>query len=177
MTNAAEQLTLNDKLNLIKTRARLLGFRRHDLEDAVQEVMLEVLEFKYETEKSNGATEATALTTVIDRKLISMQRVTRRYAGLIERATDQLAAEHQGYFDGPCSIDQSGEYRVASAEIESAIADLDDESKQVCRLLMDGLSTKGIAEELDMGWHRADRHVALIRERLEEAGITHLDAE
>ena len=78
MTNAVEQLTLNEKLNLIKTRARLMGFRRHDLEDAVQEVMLEVLEFKYEPEKSNGATETTALTTVIDRKLVSLTRVNRR---------------------------------------------------------------------------------------------------
>lgn len=36
MTNATERLSLDDKLNLIKSRARLMGFRRHDLEDAVR---------------------------------------------------------------------------------------------------------------------------------------------
>ena len=40
MTNNAERLTLEEKLDLVKSRARIMGFRRHDLEDAVQEVML-----------------------------------------------------------------------------------------------------------------------------------------
>ena len=73
MTNATERLSLIEKLNLIKSRARLQGFRRHSLEDAVQEVALVVLEFEYDAEKSNGATETTALVTVIDRRL---KRVT-----------------------------------------------------------------------------------------------------
>ena len=31
MTNHAEQLTLKEKLDLVKSRARIMGFRRHDL--------------------------------------------------------------------------------------------------------------------------------------------------
>lgn len=177
MTNAVEQLTLNEKLNLIKTRARLLGFRRHDLEDAVQEVMLTVLEFVYDFEKSNGATEATALTTVIDRKLIDLKRTKRCYAGLLDRATEQLASDHQGYFDGPCVNDQSGEKRIVSAEVEAVIAKMGDEMQQVCRLLMDGMQTRGIARRLKMGWNRADELVTAIRERFEEAGLNPIEVE
>ena len=177
MTNAVEQLTLNEKLNLIKTRARLMGFRRHDLEDAVQEVMLEVLEFKYEPEKSNGATETTALTTVIDRKLVSLTRVNRRYLGLIDRVTQRLAAECQGGENGPFQEDHAGEVLVTGATVTAALDGLDTETMQVARLLMEGQTQNAIAEELGMGWQRVARLTGIIRERLEESGISHLDAE
>lgn len=177
MTHETPRLSLDDKLNLIKGRARLLGFRRHNLEDAVQEVMLAVLEFEYAPEKSNGATETTALTTVIDRRLKLLKRANRRYRGLIERAAEQLAAEYQGCDDGPCQQERAGEERVLSGEVEAAIVAMDEELQRVCRLLMEGLSTKGIAEELRMGWHRANRLVTAIREQLAAAGFNPIDAE
>lgn len=124
MTNNAERLTLEEKLDLVKSRARIMGFRRHDLEDAVQEVMLSVLEFEYDVEKSNGATETTALTTVIDRKLISLKRVNRRRAKILERATDELALASQGYDDGPRIEDHTAEERIVSEELESLISDI-----------------------------------------------------
>ena len=87
MTHNAERLSLEEKLDLVKSRARIMGFRRHDLEDAVQEVMLSVLEFQYDPEQPNGGTETTALITVIDRRLLILKRAKRRYAGLVDRAT------------------------------------------------------------------------------------------
>lgn len=171
MTNAVECLTLDEKLNLIKSRARILGFRRHDLEDAVQEVMLSVLEFKFDQEKSNGATEATALTTIIDRRLKLLKRASRRYAGLIERATGRLSIEYRGCQDGPFEEDHNGESRIVSDEVSAALAGLDDETLQIAQLLMEGMSTKAIAEQLGTSWHRADRLVSVIRERLEAAGL------
>ena len=177
MTNNAERLTLEEKLDLVKSRARIMGFRRHDLEDAVQEVMLSVLEFVYDPENSKGATETTALTTVIDRRLALLIRAKRRYAGLLNRAAAYLAADHQGFEDGPCIEDDAAEHRLTSEEVASIIATMDDDMQQVARLLMDGLSTKAVAEQVDMSWHRADRIVNAIRERLEAAGFTAADAE
>jgi DNA-directed RNA polymerase specialized sigma24 family protein len=84
MSNNAERLTLVEKLALVQSRARIMGFRRHDLEDAVQEVMLSVLEFQYDPEQPNGGTETTALTTVIDRKLVSLKRVRRRHTKIAQ---------------------------------------------------------------------------------------------
>ena len=177
MTNNAERLTLEEKLNLVKSRARIMGFRRHDLEDAVQEVMLSVLEFVYDPENSKGATETTALTTVIDRRLALLIRAKRRYAGLLNRAAAYLAADHQGFEDGPCIEDDAAEHRLTSEEVASIIATMDDDMQQVCQLLLDGQSENAIAEQLGMGWQRVARLVALIRERLETAGFTAADAE
>ena len=177
MTNKAERLTLEEKLNLAKSRARIMGFRRHDLEDAVQELMLSVLEFEYDPNNANRATETTALTTVIDRRLLLMKRSQRRYAGLLNRAKENMAAEHQGFEDGPCSGDASAEDRITSKEVTSIISTMDDDMQQVCRLLMDGQTTHAIAEQLGMGWQRVVRLVAMIRERLEAAGFNSIDVE
>ncbi|MBX3452480.1 MAG: sigma-70 family RNA polymerase sigma factor [Planctomycetaceae bacterium] len=177
MTIAAERLTLEQKLDLIRSRARRLGFRRHDLEDAVQEVMLAILEFEYDPDKSNGATETTALTTVIDRRLKTLLRSQKRYAGLLSRATDQLAVACQGFDDGPYCEEAGGLERVASAELDEILSSMDEEMQEVCRLLMEGLSTTGIAEQLGMGWHRANRIVDTIRERLQAAGLNPTDVE
>lgn len=171
MTNATERLSLDDKLNLIKSRARLMGFRRHDLEDAVQEVTLAVLEFEYDKQKSNGATETTALTTVIDRRLKLLKRSQRRYAGLLDRAAQHLAVDHKGLDDGPMIDDRSGEELVESEEVTSALYGLDAETLQVAGLLMEGATQNAIAEYLGMGWQRVARLTGLIRARLEAAGL------
>ena len=177
MTNNAERLTLEEKLDLVKSRARIMGFRRHDLEDAVQEVMLSVLEFQYDPEQPNGGTETTALITVIDRRLLLLKRARRRYAGLVDRAAANLAVECRGFEDGPFVNDDQAEQHLVSEEVDAVVASMDDEMQQVARMLMDGLSTKAVAEQLDMSWHRADRIVNAIRERLEAAGFTAADAE
>ena len=171
MTNAVERLTLDEKLSLIKSRARLMGFRGHDLEDAVQEVMLAVLEFQYDPEMPDGGTETTALTTVIDRRLKLLKRSQRRYAGLIDRATQQLAVDHKGLDDGPIIDDHSAENLVESAEVASALDGLDAETLQVAVLLMEGETQNAIADQLGMGWQRVARLTGLIRERLEAAGL------
>lgn len=177
MTSNAERLTLEEKLELVRSRARIMGFRRHDLEDAVQEVMLSVLKFQYDSEQPNGGTETTALITVIDRRLLLLKRARRRYAGLVDRATAFLAAECHGFKDGPCVDDHRAEQHLLSEEVDAVVVSMDDEMQQVARLLMDGVSTKAVAEQLGMSWHRADRIVNAIRERFEAAGFTAADVE
>lgn len=170
MTHATERLTLDEKLNLIKSRARRMGFRRHDLEDAVQEVMLAVLEFEFDEEKSNGATETTALTTVIERRLKLLKRSQHRYADLLERATDRLAGDCGDCQEGPVDQDQTGE-QLEQAEVSACLADLDEETQHIARLLMEGQTPNAIADELGMGWQRVTRLISVIRERLEAAGF------
>ena len=59
----------------------------------------------------------------------------------------------------------------------AALDGLDTETMHVARLLMEGQTQNAIAEELGMGWQRVARLTGIIRERLEESGISHLDAE
>lgn len=171
MTTDARRLSLDEKLELIQGRARRLGFRRHDLEDAVQEVAIAVLEFTFDPARSNGATETTALITVIDRRLKSLLRSERRYAGLLARAAGHLSVACDGLDDGPCCEEDA----VDSILIEDAVAEIvdqmDAEMQQVCQLLMDGKSTTAIADELGYGWHRVNRIVSAIRQRFESAGL------
>ena len=65
---------------LIEARGRRMGLSSADLDDAVQEITPQVLAFRYDPERSNGATLRTALTSVIDRCLLAIRRREARYA-------------------------------------------------------------------------------------------------
>ncbi len=62
------------KVDLIVSRARRLGFRRQDLDDAQQQIVVELLSFEFDPTRSNGATEETAVTALIDHQLLSLRR-------------------------------------------------------------------------------------------------------
>jgi hypothetical protein len=62
------------KIELIASRAKRLGIRRHDLEDAQREIVLDILSFRFDEAKANGACERTALTSLIDRRLMTFAR-------------------------------------------------------------------------------------------------------
>ncbi|MFW6042007.1 MAG: hypothetical protein ACOC8M_03310, partial [Guyparkeria sp.] len=73
------------KVDLITHRAKLQGFRPHELPDALQEAVLVVLEFEYDPNHANGATERTALVPIIDNRLRKMKRSATRYRAHVER--------------------------------------------------------------------------------------------
>ena len=176
MENNNEKLSLEEKLELIRIRARRLGFCRHDLEDAIQEIAITILDFEYDPENEHGASESTALTTVIDNRLISLIRSQRSFTDLLSRVTDELVADYSGYEDGPCET-QSLESSMLQIDLGTVMETMDEEMQQVCQRLMAGESIKAIAKTFGYGWHRVDRIVAQIRERLEAAGLNSIDAE
>ena len=73
------------KLELINRRTRQRGLRDDDFLDMQQLLVLEVLKFEFDPDKSNGATETTALTALIDRRLAMMRRGEQRCAGPVAR--------------------------------------------------------------------------------------------
>ena len=44
----------------ISSRARRMGFKRHDIEDVQQQILLVLMDFEFNPEKSNGASGQTA---------------------------------------------------------------------------------------------------------------------
>lgn len=56
------------KLKLITRRARRMGFRDFELDDAQQQTVLALLHFRFDPARANGACESTAVTAVIDRQ-------------------------------------------------------------------------------------------------------------
>jgi DNA-directed RNA polymerase specialized sigma24 family protein len=147
------------KVNLIIHRAKRHGFKPHEIPDALQEVTLVLLEFKYDADRSNGATERTALTTVIDNHLRKMKRSTARYRKHIE-CLGQDATEFSHEEIDPLTLD-----------VADVVDGLSAREQVVCRGLADGLSKSQLARQMGCGWHTIDRIVRSLRERFEQLGL------
>ena len=146
----------NWKVNLIIYRAKRHGFKPHEIPDALQEAVLVVLEFEYDPNHANGATERTALTTVIDNRLRKMKRSAARYRMHLERLGQDATEFSRDEID-PRVID-----------VASAVADLSEREQTVCRGLADGLSKARIAKQMGCGWHTIERIIRRLRQRFEE---------
>ena len=147
------------KVDLITHRAKLLGFRAHELPDALQEAVLVVLEFEYDPNHANGATERTALVPIIDNRLRKMKRSATRYRAHVERL-GQSALEFSREEVDPRVLD-----------VATVVADLTEREQAVCHGLADGLSKAQIARELGCGWHTVERVIRRLRKRFEELGL------
>lgn len=156
------------KSDLIRARAIRQGFRGHDLEDVQQEIVTDVLAFEFRQERSNGATEATALTAMIDRRLKMARRSERRY----QRRLDQVRRwMPQGSLVTETAED-SCEERIASVlDVQTALASLAPDDRDICQALADGESIDAIARRLGCGWHTIKRRVDGLRERFAQIGL------
>ena len=76
--NTYEEVLDDWKVRLISRRAKQRGFRGQDLDDAIQRCAIAVMGFQFDASRSNGATESTVLTAVVDRQLLALRR--RRHA-------------------------------------------------------------------------------------------------
>ena len=147
------------KVDLIVTRAQRMGFRWDEVPDLQQRIVVDLLAFRFDSGKSNGAQVATALCTIIDNNLKTVLRRADRYQshlGMLARVrplmTD-LAAEE-------CAID-----------IRLAVADLPWRDRAVCIALAEGYSRHEIAQRLRCGWHTVNRLVLRIRDRFREIDL------
>lgn len=147
------------KVDLIATRARRMGFRKDEFPDIQQQIILDVMAFRFDADKSNGAKESTALQALIDNHLKNICRASARYQAHLE----QLGGER------PFETDFESE--ELAADIRETLATLPDREQDVCLALARGSSKHEIAERLGCGWHTVDRLVHRIRERFTENGL------
>lgn len=147
------------KVELIVARAWRMGFRRDELPDVQQQLILEVVGFKYDPARSNGAKESTALQSVVDNHLKKMCRTTARYRARVDRLRDTPPPE---------AVFENHERTV---DVRSAVAALSEREREVCRALSEGYSKQEIAKLLRCGWHTVDRLMRRIRAAFEELGL------
>ena len=147
------------KVDLVIHRAKLLGFRPHELPDALQEAVIVVLDFQYDPNHANGAAERTALITVIDNRLRKMKRSATRYRAHVER------------FGLNATEFSRDEVDFCAMDVASAVADLTEREQSVCRGLSEGFSKAQIARKLGCGWHTVERVIRRLRDRFEELGL------
>jgi RNA polymerase sigma factor (sigma-70 family) len=137
--------------------AKQLGFRPEDIQDALQEIAIELLSFTYDPAK--GANERTAARTVIRNTLLNLLRGRTRQA----RNTEAFRRDHRGE-------PETGDAHAA-ADLWDAVGSLDAADQTICRCLAEGMSTHQITQALGMTWYRVDRAIGRIRERLLQLGI------
>ena len=147
------------KINLIISRAKRCGFKPHELPDALQEAALVVIEFEYDPDHAEGATERTALVPIIDNRLRKMKRADTRYRMHVER------------FGQDATEFSRDEVDPRVTDVASVIADLSPREQQVCRGLADGLSVAQMAKQVGCGWHTVDRIIRRLRQRFEDLGL------
>lgn len=138
------------------------------MDDAQQEIAIEVMAFRFRPEKSNGASEATAVTAVIDRRLSMIRRRQRRYRQRFEARDHPLMAS--GAEEDPAEPPTVARFDLL-ADIRAILARLRPEDRELCLRLADGMSIDAIAAQLGCGWHTVRRRIDRLRAEFERQGF------
>jgi len=158
------------KVQLVRRRARQLGFRRHELGDALEELILPILQFRFDPDRSHGASEKTALCALIDHQLKALVRKQARYRKHVKalcQSRTPLKRCRKHVLPSTADFSSPGE-RMEFAEL---LAPLSSEQHQVCLALIDGHSIAQIAESLGCSWHRINRIIDQVRHHLRQQGV------
>ena len=148
------------KANLIFRRAKRLGFRPDEIDDAHQAVVMDVMAFEFDEAKSNGATEATALTKLIDNLLTKIIRGKNRYRANIERYEKEAPLSYD-----PVPTMECG------ADVRSVMEALSPRDRQVCEAVGQGHPITDVAEMLGCTWHTVKRAVARVQKRFRDCDL------
>lgn len=150
------------KIELILARARYFGIQPHDLPDVQQNIVLDILSFEYDSNNKKGATEVTALTSLIDNKIIDMIRSRSR-----QRDNHAKFLLENGFTEADSYCDDAAK----EWDITEAIEKLSPIQQIVCRLLMDGQSIRRISADLNCHHSVINGIIASIRAKFQKMGV------
>jgi DNA-directed RNA polymerase specialized sigma24 family protein len=153
----------------IASRARRMGFRGHDIEDIQQQILMVLMDFQFDPEKSNGASNRTAITAVIDRQLRCIRRSRVRYS---DRVTGSENIPNE-VIDTSYGINTARHISM-SEDLAIARSHLSPMAQQICDALADGQSINEIAQQMELSWHTIRKHVDAIRECFASLGLSDL---
>lgn len=165
MDKTQNALTINEKLELIRSRAIGVGLKRHDLEDIVQDIALYLLKFEPDPAKANGASESTILISVIDLRIKHWLRTRQRYLDMVDRCGLMLPSEDELPTDGGYEASE------LTMDVESILSQLPEFEQQVGRMLTSGHTITSITRELRVGRQCVEDAVDALRDRFSEAGL------
>lgn len=154
------------KVELIVQRARHFGIPEHDWADIQQSIILEILNFKYDPENAQGAEERTALTTVIDNRIINLLKKQSCQSEYYEEYLRQ-----NGHTNPQEEALSYSENNALYCDIQDAIDRLSAKEKAVCAGLMDGLSIRQLARKLRCRQQSVQCMIQNIRGVFKELGV------
>jgi len=146
------------KVELIEGCARRMGFPAHQIDDLKQDIVPELITFKFDTSKSNGAKESTAVQAIIMNQLRNKQRTYAREHTKIERYK-QLMPRHAE----TCPSKQPREL-----DVREAIEPLEPNDRAICNRLANGESVENIRKQMGCGWHTINRVILRLRKHFHE---------
>jgi DNA-directed RNA polymerase specialized sigma24 family protein len=149
--------------DLIVIRARRFGLHGSDIDDVLQEVILDVIGFYFDPDRSNGASERTALIALIDNRLKELRRKRRRHDHHVQRAAAEFRHVHPAASDASRFIPVS----LIQTDVRGAVARLGPLEREVCARLAQGHSVNRIASDLGCGWKRVVNAMHNIRHKFE----------
>ena len=163
MRNTYDGLIERWKVDAILDRALKRGFRPHELEDAQQDIVPVLLAFRFDAQKSNGATERTAVTAIIDRRLTFIQRGRARYVELMGMPGDTPLEE--------IPDDINPDAGLMAFDVREAVAGLAAQEQAVCAALSRGENRLSIARDLRLTRSAVEGLIRRIRDRLLAGGL------
>jgi len=162
------------KAELIVARAKKKGFRGDRIADAQQEAILDVLSFKYDPANEAGASEATALTALIDRKLCFMLRGEIRARRRDERVAEGARSCH--YHNGDELPATTIDSTLSRLSVQDILASFDEQHGILCQMLGKDSSQLEMMECLNVCERTVRYMLARVRERFERAGYSEKEA-
>lgn len=169
IVNSYAGIVEEDVSRLVVSRAYRMRVPREEIDDLQQQIVPKLASFEYEVDRSNGATERTVLTAVIDNQIKSYLRSKRRYELRIERVRQWTKTTTRR----PMSRDNvtMPEPTDLRMDVAAVIDTLPQREQLVCEGLAAGHTKKAIAEQIGCGRDTVTRAIARIRKAFESAKL------
>ena len=170
MRNEYGELIEEWKVKLVVARAQRKNFRKDELEDVQQEIVPVILKFRYDVAKSNGASEKTALTALIDHQLAQIQRSNAR-----QQKNNNKFRQEWGQKEEDLIRNRIRDARYPSLalklDLQEALARLTTQEQEICRRLSHGENRFSITKALGLGRYETDQLFEHIRDHFKSCGL------
>jgi len=158
------------KSDLILEIARRKGFKRDDLDDAYQQLVLIVIEFDFDATHNSGASERTALTSLIVNQLNMIMRSEGRRRNHVQKIRRVCGpGQYEPLSSGEhMSYEREFELGIDVRTVVSRVSNLE---RAVCEALAQGTPRYALAKNLGISRYEVDRIVDGLREQFANAGL------
>ena len=155
------------KVDLAFDRIKAMGFPVSDWPDLMQELAISLLAFRYDPEQANGAGQRTAVSAVVQRRLLHLMRSRCRRIDSLNRYAREMGVKGDDTDEEPCCYSEAP-VRMDVVTIRAGLGEFD---RKVLSAFLAGHSRSRIARRLGCDWHEVDRAVRRIRQAFVEAGF------
>jgi len=146
------------KLQMAKRRIRSFHIPRDDREDALHDLVVELLQHRFDPSQDGGGSESTAVFALIDNRLKMMLRSGGRARRRMETFRAQYALDDEETFQ---AVEDPAP--LMNDEVRAAVAGLEPGLREIATRLARGQSISAIAKETGRGWHTIERSITQIR--------------